>query len=253
MTLRGNAVAPRTAGNPVLKIYQIAWVGLDWLYPPLCGGCQEPGSRWCETCQALTERIPDTVCQFCGLVLLNNGICSQCDQLRPPYQALRAWAKYSDRIRSAIHRLKYAGDIALAEILARPLIQLVHTQAWQIDIVTAVPLGVSRMKQRGFNQSALLAFPLALGIRKPFRSKAISRVRETKSQVGLSSTEREENVRGAFKARKEIVARKRVLLVDDVITTGSTMTACTNALLQAGALEVYCIALARPNITEVTN
>jgi len=246
-------VAPRTVGNPVFKIYQMAWVGLDWLYPPLCGGCQEPGSRWCETCQALTERIPDTICQICGVVLLNNGICPYCDQLRPPYQSLRAWAKYSDRIRNAIHRLKYAGDIALAEILARQLIQLVQKQAWQIDIVTAVPLGVSRMKQRGFNQSALLAFPLALGIGKPFRSKAISRVRETKSQVGLTASERIDNVKDAFQAKKEIVAQKRVLLVDDVITTGSTMIACTNALLQADALEVYCIALARPMNTNVLN
>lgn len=246
-------MTPLTVGNPVLKIYQMAWCGLDWLYPPLCGGCQEPGSRWCETCQTLTERIPETICQICGVVLPNNGICPHCDQLRPPYKALRAWAKYNDRIRNAIHRLKYAGDIALAEILARPLIQLVQKQAWQIDIVTAVPLGVSRMKQRGFNQSALLAFPLALGIGKSFRSKAISRVRETKSQVGLSASERSDNVKGAFQAKREIVAQKRILLVDDVITTGSTMTACTNALLQAGALEVYCIALARPMNTNVLN
>ncbi len=239
-------MTPEPMGNPVLKIYQMAWAGLDWLYPPLCGGCEKPGSRWCEDCQKETECFPDQICQICGSALPVAGICETCSLHHPPFTALRAWAKYNGHIRNAIHRMKYAGDIALAEILARPLVKFVQEQPWQIDILTAVPLGVTRRKHRGYNQASLLSLPLALGIDKPFRPKAISRVRETKTQVGLTSLERRENVKGAFFASQKIVKQKSVLLVDDITTTGSTMVACANALLEAGASEVFGIALARP-------
>jgi ComF family protein len=216
------------------------------LYPPLCGGCQKPGSRWCEDCQKQTELFPDQICQICGCELPITGVCYICSQNPPPFTALRAWAKYNGQIRNAIHRMKYAGDIALAEILARPLVNFIREQPWQIDLLTAVPLGVARRKYRGYNQASLISLPLALGIDKPFRPKAISRVRETETQVGLTSLERRENVKDAFSASRKIVKQKNVLLVDDITTTGSTMVACANALLEAGAREVFGIALARP-------
>jgi ComF family protein len=117
--------------------------------------------------------------------------------------------------------------------------------AWEIDVIVPVPLGVARQKERGYNQAALIARPVALETGWAYRPKALSRVRETKTQVGLSIEERRMNVGGAFKAEGEGVAGKNVLLIDDVLTTGSTMEACAAALIEAGAAKVFGLTLAR--------
>jgi ComF family protein len=114
-----------------------------------------------------------------------------------------------------------------------------------VELVTPVPLGVARHAQRGYNQSALLAFPLALSSKLAYGSQALIKVREARSQVGLSLAERFENVAGAFQASPKIVAGKTILIVDDVTTSGATMQACATALLQAGAHQVYGLTLAR--------
>jgi ComF family protein len=233
-------------GQPAYRIYQFVWAGLDWLFPPLCGGCKKPGERWCVDCQNQTIRIKNNICMICGQALPSVGVCDECKKSRPPFEALRSWAAYSGQIRNAIHRLKYEGDIALAEALARPLILYIQELKWDIDLVTAVPLGVARRKQRGYNQASLLALPIALGIRRPFISKALSRTRETRTQVGLSAAERKLNVAGAFRVIDKVVDQKCVLIVDDVTTTGSTMSSCASALLDAGADKVFGITLAQP-------
>ena len=241
---------PVTMGQPAYRIYQLAWAGLDWLFPPLCGGCKKPGERWCVDCQNQTKRIPNNICKVCGEVLPVAGVCDVCIKSPPPFEALRSWAEYNGQIRNAVHRLKYAGDIALAEALARPLIQFIQELNWDIDLITAVPLGIARRKQRGYNQASLLALPTSLGIGKPFIPKALHRTRETRTQVGLSAADRRLNVKGAFTAMNKSVDKKCVLVVDDVTTTGSTMASCALALLDAGAEKVFGITLARPIFDE---
>ncbi len=122
---------------------------------------------------------------------------------------------------------------------------MLNSLDWDIDVILAVPLGVARRKERGYNQSALLAIPLSLGSSKTYESRALIKIRETQSQVGLSWMQRRENVKEAFHARKEYVNGKSVLVVDDVTTSGATLEACTHALLDAGARQVYCLTLAR--------
>ncbi len=148
-------------------------------------------------------------------------------------------------VRKAVHRLKYHRDLALADILAAQMLPLVREQGWEIDAVVAIPLGKQRLRERGYNQAALVAFPLALGLDVPFLRHALSRTRETRSQVGLSAEERRQNVAGAFKAAGERVQGKTVLLVDDVMTTGATLDAAAQALLAAGAARVYAATVAR--------
>jgi ComF family protein len=150
-----------------------------------------------------------------------------------------------------MHRLKYSRDIALGEVLARPLMQLLHQQDWRIDLVTSVPLGVARRAERGYNQATLLAFPLALAGGIPFRSQALLKVRETRSQVGLTPAQRRENVSAAFQASAEIVTARNVLVVDDVTTSGATIEACALALRTAGARQVFGLTLARAVIEQV--
>jgi ComF family protein len=141
--------------------------------------------------------------------------------------------------------MKYRRDLSLGEILARPLVELLEDLDWPVELVVPVPLGVARLRERGYNQATLLARPLALGCGISFRPQALSRVRETRSQVGLSIAQRRENVSGAFQARTGWVSGRNVLVVDDVATSSATLDACASALLSAGAARVYGLTLAR--------
>jgi len=116
---------------------------------------------------------------------------------------------------------------------------------WSLDIVTSVPLGLVRLKERGYNQATLLARPIALFFDMPFSSQVLSRTRETRSQVGLTVLERQDNMNGAFQARSDIAQGKTILVIDDVATSGATLNACAKALLEAGATRVYGFSLAR--------
>jgi ComF family protein len=133
----------------------------------------------------------------------------------------------------------------LGECLSTHLVDLLGELGWGLDLVVPVPLGMARLKTRGYNQAALLAYPLSLVTGLVHKPKAIMRTKETQTQVGLSLASRRANVQDAFSADNKVVAGKRVLIIDDVITTGATMHACASALIQAGAKEVYGLALAR--------
>jgi competence protein ComFC len=244
-------VVPGNLGRPAYRLYQLAWAGLDWLYPPQCGGCGKPGTRWCIDCQQHTSLLPTMVCTLCGRVLDTPGICSRCRTTPPPYSALRSWAFFNGALRNALHRLKYSRDLALGEILARPLVEMLRNLVWPVDLVTSVPMGVARQAERGYNQATLLAFPLSLACGIPFQSQALLKRRETRSQVGLNLAQRRDNVSGAFSARLEFVQNKSILLVDDVTTSGATIEACAHALINAGASQVFGLTLARAAIDQV--
>ena len=142
-------------------------------------------------------------------------------------------------------RLKYKNDVAMGEVLSRPLLGLISQAKWPVESVVPVPASVARKRQRGYNQAALLALPVALGLDRPYQPRALVKVRETRSQVGLKISERFENVAEAFEARRELVRGKNILVVDDVTTSGATIEACAAALLQADASQVYGLTLAR--------
>jgi predicted amidophosphoribosyltransferase len=121
----------------------------------------------------------------------------------------------------------------------------VRSLNWKIDLLIPAPLGKKRLKERGYNQVGLVAKPLAYEVGLGYAPKALWKVRETRSQVGLSISQRGENVFDAYQADPVIVKRKSILLMDDVATTGSTIQSCTQALLNAGAQEVYALTIAR--------
>jgi ComF family protein len=116
---------------------------------------------------------------------------------------------------------------------------------WTVDVVTPVPVSSSRKTTRGYNQAALLARPIALYFGLAYCPGALAKKRDTRSQVGLTADQRLENVRDAFKAAEGIVKEKRVLVIDDVTTSGATLSSCSHALFDAGAEKVYCLTLAR--------
>jgi competence protein ComFC len=116
---------------------------------------------------------------------------------------------------------------------------------WPLDLITSVPLGLVRFRERGYNQATLLARPIALCLEKPFSTRVLTRIRETRSQVGLTVVERHDNMVDAFQADRSMVSGKSVLVVDDVATSGATLNACAKALLDGGADNIFCFSLAR--------
>ena len=231
--------------NLAYRAYQLIWEALDWLYPPNCGGCDRIGSLWCRECSRNTTDIKQPFCPICGNPNLDEKPCLRCLESRPLYSTLRSHTIYKGPIREAIHRLKYRRDVGLGEALSRPMISSLKKLNWSLDIITSVPLGLVRFKERGYNQATLLARPIALCLDKPFSTQALRRTRETRSQVGLTVSERHDNMIDAFWADGKLISGKNVLVVDDVATSGATLNACSKALLVAGADKVYCFSLAR--------
>jgi len=141
--------------------------------------------------------------------------------------------------------MKYQRNIGLGEMLAMQMVDFFHSLQWQVQAVLPVPLGKRRLKERGYNQVGLVARPLAYNVGIEYIPQVLQKTRETRSQVGLSASQRHENVKNAYKADPAAVKRKSVLLMDDVATTGSTISECTASLLSAGAKEVYVLTIAR--------
>lgn len=125
------------------------------------------------------------------------------------------------------------------------MVEFVTSLDWNVDMLIPVPLGKARLKERGYNQVALVARPLAYELGIEYAPRGLKKIRETRSQVGLNASQRKENVREAYQADPSVVTRTSILLMDDVATTGSTVAACTGALLSAGASEVYALTIAR--------
>lgn len=158
---------------------------------------------------------------------------------------MRSWLVFDSPIRQALHRLKYRRDVGLGDALAAQMAEHVVSLEWPLDAIVPVPLGAKRLRERGYNQTALIARPLALALGLHYQPAALRRTRETRSQVGLSAPERRENVRNAFSAEPQLVRGKTILVLDDVATTGSTLSSCAEALLSAGAKDVFALTVAR--------
>ena len=164
---------------------------------------------------------------------------------KPHFEAIRSWAEFSGPVRNALHDLKYRRNLGLGASLALHLEDLLQQYQWDINLVTPVPLGKERYQQRGYNQAALIAMPLALGLQLPYNPQILLRTKETRSQVDLSLSERQSNLDGAFQANGKAVTDKRILIIDDVSTSGSTLDACAQALMKAGAEAVFGLTVAR--------
>lgn len=196
----------------------------------------------CSDCRAAITWIREPVCELCGRPV-DSRLCKSCADHGSACQSIRAAAYYRDPVRRLIHRFKYEGLFALG----RPLGQLM-VEAWPrwqhpVDLVLAIPLHRRRQSERGYNQSELLVGELRRQLGWPSDGEALGRTRQTRPQMGLTASERRANVHGAFVADPARVGGKRVLLVDDVCTTGSTLTAAAIALREAGARSVtaYCL------------
>jgi competence protein ComFC len=158
---------------------------------------------------------------------------------------MRSWAVFDSPIQDGLHTMKYRGNIGFGESIAMQMVDFVRSLKWPVEISIPVPLGKKRLKERGYNQVSLVARPLAYQMKWIYMPEALWKTRETRSQVGLNVSQRHENVQNAYQADPRTVKGKPILIMDDVATTGSTLSACTEALLSAGAQEVYVLTIAR--------
>jgi ComF family protein len=232
---------------------------LNLIFPDVCFLCATPVSRSrdcgiCSLCweKTLALQIYPPFCPSCGLPLPNfeSGsihLCGGCLQQLPPYSGARSFGHYSAEVRQIIHGLKFDGRRNLAGLLA-PLLAGVFFDAWDksdFDYITAVPLHPRRRRERGFNQSELLAQELARCIAIPYL-QVLKRVRHTFPQVGLTDSQRRDNIRHAFQCNNhQQIARGRILLIDDVMTTGATVSGAAQTLIKAGARSVSVLTVAR--------
>ncbi len=172
-------------------------------------------------------------------------ICGDCCFSRPRFRILRSWSVFEDPVRNVLHRLKYRRDIGLGEALTLQLAAFLRALDWPVELVVPVPLGRRRLAERGYNQVSLIARPLAMAMGLAYATDALVRSQETRSQVGLSRAQRQQNVRSAFRAGPRRINGRMVLLVDDVATTGSTLSSCAEALYTAGARDVFAFTVSR--------
>jgi len=227
------------------RFYHTLWSGLDLLFPPACGGCGRLGARWCADCQQKLTSVPEPICEVCGEPQINHQTCERCRHARPAFAALRSCVVFKEPIRPALHKLKYRREVGLGEALAWNVAVFVDCLGWKADVITPIPLSEQRFAERGYNQVDLIAHPLARLMRWQYLTGALRRSRHTRSQVGLSASERRKNVSGAFWAKSQSVKGKTILLVDDVATTGATLDSASQALLEAGAAKVYALTFAK--------
>jgi len=148
-------------------------------------------------------------------------------------------------LRPALHKLKYGRDLGLGEALAWSVARYLDTLGWQAEVIIPIPLSQQRLRERGYNQAGLIAQPLARIMRWKYLPGALQRARHTRSQVGLKASERRENVKAAFAANAGLLQNKIILLFDDVATTGATLNAASQALIAAGAKQVYALTMAK--------
>jgi ComF family protein len=227
---------------------------LDVALPQLCAACREPveGRGLCPACWSKLSFITRPCCERLGIPFVYDpgpGVLSMQAIANPPtYNRARAAVRFDEISRALVHALKYGDRLDLAPMMGRWISHAGRELLAEADALVPVPLHWRRQWSRRFNQSAMLAAAISADSGVPIAAQALKRVKATPQQVGLSRSERASNVQGAFKVPAEgraAVAGRRLVLVDDVLTSGATVEGCARALVRAGAANVDVLIFAR--------
>lgn len=240
----------RVAGAAHLALRRV----LDLALPPLCASCRAPveGRGLCPACWSKLSFITRPYCERLGTPFVYDpgpGILSMEAIADPPaYNRARAAVRFDEISRALVHGLKYGDRLDLAPMMGRWISQAGRELLAEADALVPVPLHWRRLWARRFNQSAILAATVSHQTGVPVAAGALKRVKPTAQQVGLSRTERAANVQGAFRVPADgrpAVSGRRLVLIDDVLTSGATVDGCARALLRAGAANVDVLVFAR--------
>ena len=229
----------------------------DVIFPPRCLGCAEilPHLNlrtFCASCRGKIRFINASHCPICGMAFFDspapNHLCGNCLEKEPFFSLARAVASYETLILDAIHQFKYGRDISTGAALASFMAEFDFPDFDFTDysIIIPVPLHIGRLRERGFNQSLILAKAIGKKYGIPVNFSLLKRSKSTLTQTGLDKTQREKNMRGAFTVSDNAKAKgKNIILFDDVYTTGATINQCAKILIKAGAGKVAVLTLAR--------
>ena len=227
---------------PLTKFKKVA---LDLLFPQWCIGCGREGAYICDSCRRTLTIISPPVCPRCGRPRSRGEICYECADWQAQIDGIRAPFFFDGVIRRAIHDLKYNNLRALAVPLAELLHDYLKEKPFPGEVIVPVPIHSRRYRERGYNQSALLARELGGFGHMPVVENSLVRSNHALPQARSGSIEeRRENVTGAFACRDERLKGKEVILVDDVSTSGATLDACAGVLKSAGAKAVWGLVIA---------
>jgi len=224
---------------------------INFIFPSACPACSKPTDSlshapFCRQCWHSIGQYTGPSCRICGvhLVSVHADRCQHCLEDPPAFTKAHSFCHYEGLIASAIHHFKFLG----IRRLSRPLSGfLLFHDTEGIDAVVPVPLSSSSLKSRGFNQALLLSLHLSKKKKIPLLMDVLRKIVDTPPQVGLSAKERAVNVKKAFACTGKVTGMN-VLLIDDVMTTGATVNACSRQLLKAGAKSVSVLTLARAGI-----
>ena len=229
----------------------------DLIFPSCCTTCdvilKEHGPLpFCPNCTAGIHFIRSPLCPRCGIPFTGTGgedrLCGECLVTQRPYAVAKAVGLYEETLLTAIHLFKYRGRVGIGKVLGSIMADFAGG-IWDMNVfsvIMPVPLHRIRLRERGFNQAVILAREIAKRFSVPIDYLTLRREVFTEPQVGMGREDRSVNVRGAFTVRKpERTAGKRILLVDDVYTTGSTLAECARTLLKAEADSVAVLTLAK--------
>ena len=210
--------------------HDLAARAADWLidlvFPPTCGNCGRVDHRFCHACLQLLSEVPVRATR----------------RQVPDLDAVSATGKHIGILQSALQSFKYEGTVGLAPLLAERIVIALRQLDWKFDAIVPVPLHADRLQERGYNQSLLLSQQLEKTLAITCSPEYLERTRETGQQARLSEAERLSNVKDAFAAANDVIG-KSILLVDDVVTTGSTLRECAAAVRAKGAYAVFSVAV----------
>lgn len=226
------------------KIKKISLNYLEYLFPHFCVGCEREGDFLCQKCRGDILEVEMQVCPKCNRLSLQGRYCLGCRDENIHLKGILTAAYFEEGpIKDIIHNFKYNSVIEFKEILGKMMAGIEDFP--EIDIITFTPLHKKRFAQRGYNQAEILAKEISKRVKIPCQNLLIKH-KKTKRQVGLKGFKRRKNLQGVFEVNKRLkIKNKKVIIVDDVCTTGTTLNECARVLKEAGAQEVWGLVVAR--------
>ena len=227
------------------QLTKLGKLALDFFLPQSCIGCGREGKVLCTACAARLPRISPPFCRRCGLPVSRDP-CPDCARQELSFEGLRAPFRFERLVREAIHQFKYQNLRCLAAPLAGELAGYLRKNPLTVDIIMPVPLHPKRLRERGYNQSELIALELGHMLGLKVDCLSLKRVLDTKPQARMSKVaQRRHNMAGAFQCEPGGVGGQKVLLIDDVATSGATINNCAFSLKRTGAASVWGLTIAR--------